>query len=123
MIWLRYHVCTILRSSTLSHEEQEKLLKLLRATDKSKANYARKLVFDSEKHGLLRNTFVDELHGKHAALLLIQLKGECITGGYAKSGWDKTLIELAWLPDEGVFAFFIKFLCRNRSVTSNVNQD
>ena len=48
-------------------------------------------------------TFDDSVYGWNNVVILIQLKGECIIGGYTKTGWQHTKSGYSVDPDAFIF--------------------
>ena len=95
-------------SKILNEDEREKFLNLLQANDKIIVDYPWKLIFDSEEDGLGFDSFTSKVHGHRNVLLLIELNGECVIGGYTKIGWTKGINTFTWKEDNDAFVYYLK---------------
>ena len=129
LILLYYY--PILKSKILTDEEQEKFIIFLKSNNKDIMNCSWKLIFDSTKDGLKCDKFVNKVYDHPNILLLIELNGECIIGGYTKTGWNKEIYENLdgdtyeekWTADKDAFVFNFKSVTKEDPFISSVKQD
>ena len=116
---------SLFESNILSDEDQQKFLKLLKDNNKSMANYNYewKLILDSTKDEICKQTFVDKVHGNQNVLILIQVKTKIIVGGYTKTGWDKAINKYEWRRDNDAFVFHLKSPAKHDPFISNVKNE
>ena len=105
-------------------------MKLLYKNDKDIVNYAWKVIFNSSNDDFVN--FREKVFDKKNILLLIELKGECVIGGYTKRGWESSEYyeendlndgEEVWHADKDVFVFYLKSPQNHESFISNLKQD
>ena len=108
----------IFESSILNEEEKDQLLSLFKKYDKEIVLYPWKIIFDSKKDTICRDNFIEKVHGKTNVLLLIRLKGECVIGGYTKTGWIEEENS-----DKDAFIFYLKSPGNYNPFISNIKQD
>ena len=116
LILLYYH--TMFESSILNETEKEQLLNLFKQNNKEIVNYPWNLIFDSRKDKICRAVFGEKVHKKSNVLLLIRLRGECVIGGYTKTGWINEENK-----DKDAFLFYLKSAGNYKSFISSIKQD
>ena len=123
LILLFYY--SALESEILDNEDQDKFFKLLKDDDKSIANMECEwnLIFDSNKDGFKRDTFVSKVHGEPNVVIIIELKKECIIGGYTKKGWDSSINEYKWITDNDAFVFYLASKSKQEPFILNVAEE
>ena len=116
---LLYFYATFESSILNDQQEKDKFIDFLRSNNKlSIVDHPWKLIYESKKQGLKMKNFVENVHDHPNVLLLIELKKECIIGGYTSTGWDKSINRYTWTGDKHAFVFYFK----NRSKTNDVTQ-
>ena len=125
-----YHV---FNSELLTEEEQDNFLSFLAANDKIIVEYPWKLIYKACKNELSHKTFSEHVHGHKNVLLLIKYKyendlnGECIIGGYTKTGWNKNGVvsgrSYDYNCDKDAFVFCFKSSKGYKACISNIKQD
>ena len=126
-IILLYYYRTF-ESKILTDDEQEEFMDFLTRNSKRIVDYSWKLIFDSREDSLEVNKFVDKVHDHPNVLLLIQVEGDTVIGGYTKVGWSKHIyntykFEDVWTADKDAFAFYFKSPHKKDPFISNVKQD
>ena len=73
---------------------------------------------------------MDKVHGLCNVLILIQVKSECIIGGYTKTGWNRQIHKQCQITDDeefsqdkDAFVFYLKSPNNKDPFISNVKQD
>ena len=120
----------LFESKILSETEQERFMQFLEQNNKTITDYSWQSIFDSRKDGLKCSTFIDKVHDHQNVILLIQVQGDTVIGGYTKTGWSKTIHENAangdgdaFSADKDAFVFHFKSSNGNNPFISNVKQD
>ena len=122
LILLYYH--HTFESEIFNEEYETKFLNLLRQTNKLIADKSWQLIFNSSKDGFKRSKFIEKVHGKENVLLVFELNGECIVGGYTKTGWDAGLdVGCKWNGDKDAFVFYLLSPQNHDPFVSNIKQD
>ena len=73
-----------LESKILTEDDKDKLFALLKANDKTIMNHPWKLIYDSSQDDF--KSFVKKVYGNPNVILIVELKGKSIIGGYTKTG-------------------------------------
>ena len=99
----------VFESNILNLAEQADFLDLLRENDKSIVDHPWKLLFESRHDNLTRLTFINKVWDHSNVLILIQLKDDCIIGGFTKIGWQKSnMFTSDYEEDKDAFLFYFK---------------
>ena len=119
-------------STILSDFEQDEFLDFLRKNNKLIVDHSWKLLYKSSKDGFDQKVFVDKVFDNPNVIMLWQINGQCVIGGYTKTGWNKEFYQSSsindsnyesWTKDKDVFIFYFKSKEKHASFISNVKQD
>ena len=96
----------------------------MRQNNKSIVNYKLALIYDSEIDGLGFDIFNSNVHNRSNLMLLIELSGECVIGGYTKTGWTESMVDHDnCIQDSEAFVFHLHSPNKHRSFISNIKKD
>ena len=106
----------IFESSILTEEEHHKFLDFLQENHKNIVDYPWKLIYSKSKDGQRPAKFFEKVLDHPNVLLLIGLnRGECVVGGYTKTGWKKeiyksleSIFHTEYVADKDAFVFNFK---------------
>ena len=124
---LLYYYMTF-ESTILTDIEQEEFLDLLKKNNKPIIDYPWKLLYKATRDGLEQKVFVDKVFDHPNVIMLWQIKGESVIGGYTKTGWNKdgpdtTASAYDYNSDKDAFVFYFKSPEKYKPCISNIKQD
>ena len=111
---LLYFVTKLIESSILTEDEHDEFLNFLSQNNKPIVDYPLKLIYDCpQKHKKGAYTFAKKIWDVANILILIEIMGKVVIGGYTKVGWKADKYsglnhkdDTEWDADKDAFVFF-----------------